>query len=196
MTEQSKLIELTAGIVAAFVDNNKVAASDMPALVKLTFDALSGAETPPAPVIEAKAPAVSIKKSLGEDYLICLEDGRKFKSLKRHLRTKYELSPEAYRAKWNLPKDYPMVAPSYAAARSNLAKTMGLGRKATATLAAPAAAKSAAKKPASKTKTARSAKRLLPMCNVCRMSPRPTTHTPGHARMAISDGQACEMPEL
>ena len=122
------LIELTADIVSAYVGANSVSAADLPALIKATYGALAGAETPPAPVEEAKAPAVSIKKSIGDDYLICLEDGRKFKSLKRHLRTKYNLSPEDYRAKWGLPKTYPMVAPSYAAARSNLAKQMGLGQ--------------------------------------------------------------------
>jgi predicted transcriptional regulator len=89
---------------------------------------LNGLSTPASPLPEAHAPAVPIKKSINPDYLVCLEDGRKFKSLKRHLSTKYKLSPEDYRAKWNLPKDYPMVAPNYAAARSQLAKASGLGQ--------------------------------------------------------------------
>ncbi len=128
MSDKVNLIELTADIVSAYVGNNSVSAAELPALIKSTYGALTGAETPPVEPVEAKAPAVPIKKSLGEDYLICLEDGRKFKSLKRHLRTKYDMSPDEYRAKWGLPKTYPMVAPSYAAARSNLAKQMGLGQ--------------------------------------------------------------------
>ena len=128
MSENANLIELTADIVSAYVGNNSVSAADLPSLIKATYGALTGAGAPAPEPVEAKAPAVSIKKSLGEDYLICLEDGRKFKSLKRHLRTKYDMSPEEYRAKWGLPKTYPMVAPAYAAARSNLAKQMGLGQ--------------------------------------------------------------------
>ena len=121
---------MTADIVSAFVANNSVAANDLPNLIKATHSALAGistGETPQAPA-EKQEPAVSIRKSISPDFLICLEDGRKFKSLKRHLRTKYNLSPEEYRAKWGLPKDYPMVAPNYAKARSDLAKSMGLGQ--------------------------------------------------------------------
>jgi predicted transcriptional regulator len=125
---KSELIELTAGIAAAYVENNTVAAGELPALIHSIHQALKTVEEPAAPVETPKTPAVSVKKSLGEDYLICLEDGRRFKSLKRHLRTKYNLSPEDYRAKWGLPKSYPMVAPSYAASRSALAKQMGLGQ--------------------------------------------------------------------
>ena len=125
---KSELIELTADIAAAYVENNTVAASELPALINSIHQALANIETPTAPSEPVKTPAVSIKKSIGDDFLICLEDGRKFKSLKRHLRTKYNLSPEEYRAKWGLPKDYPMVAPSYAKARSDLAKQMGLGQ--------------------------------------------------------------------
>ena len=125
---KSELIELTADIASAYVENNTVAASELPALISSIHQALANIGAP-APVAEpARPPAVSVRKSIGDDYLICLEDGRKFKSLKRHLRTKYNLSPEEYRAKWNLPKDYPMVAPAYAAARSALAKQMGLGQ--------------------------------------------------------------------
>ena len=126
--QQATLIELTTHIASAYVGNNSVAASDLPSLIRNIHAALSGVDKPVEAPIEAKIPAVSIKKSLGEDYLICLEDGRKFKSLKRHLRTKYNMSPDEYRAKWNLPRTYPMVAPAYAAARSNLAKQMGLGQ--------------------------------------------------------------------
>ncbi len=129
MDDQSEIIEMTTDVVSAYVGNNLVAASDLPVLIQSVFRALSGAASAPE-VIEpaAKEPAVSVKKSVTPEFLICLEDGRKFKSLKRHLRTKYNMSPEDYRAKWGLPKDYPMVAPSYAAARSNLAKQMGLGQ--------------------------------------------------------------------
>jgi predicted transcriptional regulator len=127
--QNSQLIELTAEIAASYVANNSVSGSDLPALISGIHAALKGVGQPVvAAVEERQTPAVSIRKSLGEDFLICLEDGRKFKSLKRHLRTKYNMSPEDYRAKWGLPKDYPMVAPSYAASRSALAKEMGLGQ--------------------------------------------------------------------
>jgi predicted transcriptional regulator len=129
MQDQPELIEMTAEIVAAYVASNNLAAADLPGLIQSVHRALAGVagagEPEPAVV---KEPAVPIKKSLTPDYLICLEDGRRFKSLKRHLRTKYNLSPEDYRAKWGLPKDYPMVAPNYARARSDLAKQMGLGQ--------------------------------------------------------------------
>jgi predicted transcriptional regulator len=126
--QQATLIELTSHIASAYVGNNSVAAGDLPNLIRSIHSALAGVDKPMEAPAETKTPAVPIKKSLGEDYLICLEDGRKFKSLKRHLRTKYNLSPDEYRAKWNLPRTYPMVAPAYAAARSNLAKQMGLGQ--------------------------------------------------------------------
>jgi predicted transcriptional regulator len=122
-------IELTASIVSAYVSNNSVPSADLPALIGQVHTALrrvstGHGETPDEPL----KPAVSIKKSITPDYLICLEDGKKFKSLKRHLRTQYGLSPEQYREKWGLGSDYPMVAPNYAAARSDLAKQMGLGQ--------------------------------------------------------------------
>ncbi len=122
-------IGLAADIVAAFVSNNSVPVADLPALIASVHSALGGLGSGAA--IEQAAPltpAVPIKKSIMPDYLVCLEDGKKFKSLKRHLRTRYGLSPEEYRARWNLSPDYPMVAPNYAAARSELAKTMGLGQ--------------------------------------------------------------------
>ena len=126
----SDFIELTADIVSAYVSNNSVPASELPALINDVHAALSRVVGGAAPVVpmEAPKPAIAVKKSITADFLICLEDGRKFKSLKRHLRTKYDMSPEEYRAKWNLPKDYPMVAPNYAKARSELAKQMGLGQ--------------------------------------------------------------------
>jgi predicted transcriptional regulator len=129
MQDQPELIAMTAEIVASYVAANSVAAADVPALIQSVHKALAGAAA--AGVAEepaVKEPAVPIKKSLTPDYLVCLEDGRRFKSLKRHLRSKYNLSPEDYRAKWGLPKDYPMVAPNYARARSDLAKQMGLGQ--------------------------------------------------------------------
>lgn len=125
---QSGLVELTAKIVSAFVSNNTVAAGDLPQLINDTHAALSRATGGVAlPERDDQKPKVAIKKSVMPDYIICLEDGKKFKSLKRHLRTHYNLSPEEYREKWGLPHDYPMVAPNYARARSDLAKKMGLG---------------------------------------------------------------------
>jgi predicted transcriptional regulator len=131
MSDQNStdVVEMTAEIVSAYVSGNAISASDVPALIQRVYGALtglSGAAAPAAPV--ELTPAVPIKKSITNEYIICLEDGKRFKSLKRHLRTRYDLSPEDYRAKWGLPADYPMVAPSYAAARSNLAKQMGLGQ--------------------------------------------------------------------
>jgi predicted transcriptional regulator len=120
---------LTAQIVAAFVSNNTISSADVPQLINDTFAALTRASGEPsaAPAREELKPKVPIKKSVMPDFIICLEDGKKFKSLKRHLRTHYGLSPEDYRQKWDLPPDYPMVAPNYARARSDLAKKMGLG---------------------------------------------------------------------
>ncbi|MBL4784100.1 MAG: MucR family transcriptional regulator [Cohaesibacteraceae bacterium] len=127
--EISELIELTADIVSAYVSNNAVAAVDIPNLITEVHKALEKTAAPqPEEVPEAQKPAVNPKKSIQPDFLICLEDGKKFKSLKRHLRTHYNLSPEEYREKWGLASDYPMVAPNYAAARSELAKKMGLGQ--------------------------------------------------------------------
>lgn len=124
------LIELTADVVAAYVSNNPVQIGDLPNLIADIHAALSrvGSVAEPAPA-EKQKPAVNPKRSVFDDYIICLEDGKKFKSLKRHLMTHYNLTPEEYREKWGLDPSYPMVAPSYAAARSALAKKMGLGRK-------------------------------------------------------------------
>src|SRR3954462_4184471 len=122
-------IELAAEIVSAFVSNNSVPVAELPALIGNVHTALNQVASGSAqqPAEEAKAPAVSIKKSVQPDYIVCLDDGKRFKSLKRHLRTTYNLTPDQYRAKWGLAHDYPMVAPNYAAARSELAKQMGLG---------------------------------------------------------------------
>ena len=129
MEERSEIIEMTADIVSAFVSNNSVPSAELPILIQSVHRALSGVSGG-AEVQEAapREPAVPVKKSVNPDFIVCLEDGRKFKSLKRHLRTKYNMSPEEYRSKWGLPKDYPMVAPNYAKARSDLAKQMGLGQ--------------------------------------------------------------------
>lgn len=128
--DKNELVELTADIVSAYVANNNVVSGDLPSLISDIHDALNRAAVKGArPVREEYKPAVPIKKSVSPDYIICLEDGKKFKSLKRHLRTHYDLSPEEYREKWGLPHDYPMVAPNYAVARSKLAKKMGLGQR-------------------------------------------------------------------
>jgi predicted transcriptional regulator len=122
------LVELTAEIVSAYVSNNAVVATDLPSLIGEVYQALTQVTSNISPPErEELKPAVTVKKSVTPDYIVCLEDGKKFKSLKRHLRTHYNLSPEEYREKWGLPHDYPMVAPNYAAARSALAKKMGLG---------------------------------------------------------------------
>jgi predicted transcriptional regulator len=125
------LVELTADIVAAYVSNHVVQVGDLSHLIADVHSALSSTSspTPAAAIVEKPKPPVPIKKSIEEDYLICLEDGMKFKSLKRHLMTHYNMTPEEYREKWGLPSDYPMVAPAYAEARSRLAKEMGLGQR-------------------------------------------------------------------
>jgi predicted transcriptional regulator len=144
--ENREFIPLVADIVSAFVSNHTIAVNDVPNLVKLVHSSLTEiANGPSEAQAEPQAPAVSIKKSVTPDYIICLEDGKRFKSLKRHLSTHYNMSPDEYRQKWNLPRDYPMVAPAYAQARSELAKSMGLGqqRRKAAAAPAPAAKKSA-----------------------------------------------------
>lgn len=122
-------VSLTCDIVSAYVGYNSLAAGELPGLIVAVHGVLAGLAgrslEPDAPPL---TPAVPIKRSIQQDYLVCLEDGKKFKSLKRHLRTRYNLSPDEYRARWNLPDDYPMVAPSYAQTRSELARTMGLGQ--------------------------------------------------------------------
>jgi predicted transcriptional regulator len=126
------IAQMAADIVAAYVSNNEVPRADLTKLIQEVYQALATAThakaTLATPLVE-KRPAVNIKKTIHPDYLICLEDGKRFKSLKRHLRTAYKLTPEQYREKWGLAVDYPMVAPNYAKTRSNLAKSSGLGKK-------------------------------------------------------------------
>ncbi len=125
-----ELVDFTTQIVSAYVSNNSVVASDLPSLIGDVHAALYLASSNIVqPAKEELKPAIAVKKSLTPEYIICLEDGKKFKSLKRHLRTHYKMSPEEYREKWGLEPNYPMVAPKYAEARSNLAKKMGLGQR-------------------------------------------------------------------
>ena len=127
-----ELLGLTAQIVAAHVSNNSVPLTDVPSLIEQVHRTLSGLGAPPVAVAapaERTQPAVPIKKSVTDDYLVCLEDGKKLKMLKRHLKTAYDMTPEQYRERWGLPPDYPMVAPTYAKHRSSLAKKIGLGTK-------------------------------------------------------------------
>ena len=126
--ETNELDTLTAQIVAAYVSNNAVPAGDLPRLIAQVRTAFPSAAS--APLVEELKPAIAVKKSVTPSHIICLEDGKKYKSLTRHLRTNYNLTPAEYRLRWGLPKDYPMIAPEYAAVRSQLAKDMGLGRKA------------------------------------------------------------------
>ena len=125
--DHADVLGFTTQIVVAHVSHNSIAAEALPSLINEVYRTLSGAHQASAPA-ERPEPAVPIKKSVFPDYIICLEDGKKFKSLKRHLRTQYDMTPEHYREKWGLPPDYPMVAPNYAVARSRLAKQMGLGQ--------------------------------------------------------------------
>jgi predicted transcriptional regulator len=127
-TQSSDLLQLTVQVVSSYVGNNTLVADDVPKLIAATHQALARLGTSSEPQErEEQKPAITVKRSVTPDYIVCLEDGKKFKSLKRHLRTHYDLSPEQYREKWGLPHDYPMVAPNYAAARSDLARKMGLG---------------------------------------------------------------------
>ena len=121
------LVTLTSDIVAAHVSNNSVAVSDLPVLIHNVYSALAGLQQEVAPAQPKQEPAVSVRSSVKPDYIVCLEDGKKLKMLKRHLMTHYQMTPEDYRAKWNLPADYPMVAPNYAEQRRSLAKKIGLG---------------------------------------------------------------------
>ncbi|HWA29578.1 MAG TPA: MucR family transcriptional regulator [Rhizomicrobium sp.] len=124
-----ELLKLTSDIIAAYVGNNSIQPSELPAVIKsvhATLGALNGTGGEAAPLLK---PAVPVKKSVTDEYVICLEDGKKLKMLKRYLRSNYQMTPEEYRAKWGLPADYPMVAPNYAAQRSEFAKRIGLGKK-------------------------------------------------------------------
>ena len=129
--QNEQYIELTAAVIAAYVSKNVIPTSDLPSLISQTYSSLSALKSPKSTEQspELQKPAVSVKKSITQDHLVCLEDGKQFKSLKRHLMTDHGMNPEEYRTKWNLPSDYPMVAPTYSAIRSEMAKQMGLGRK-------------------------------------------------------------------
>jgi predicted transcriptional regulator len=124
--QRRELLELTSTIVAAHVSNNSVPTADLPGVIATVHETLAALGTEEAP---RPKPAVPIKKSVTPDYIICLDDGKKLKMLKRHLKTAYNMTPDDYRKRWGLPSDYPMVAPNYAATRSKLAKKIGLGRK-------------------------------------------------------------------
>jgi predicted transcriptional regulator len=146
--KQPELLTLTAEIVAAFASNNTVAMGDLPGVISSVFTALRGAGQAEATKAEAApAPAVPIRKSVTSEFLICLEDGKKLKMLKRHLKTRYNMTPEEYRRRWGLPRDYPMVAPAYAEQRSSVAKRTGLGRKKVAPAPPPPAPPPAGKEP-------------------------------------------------
>ncbi len=127
--DTSTFMELTASIISAYVRHNSVSSAELPVLIGQIHMALTGVSSGHGEALgNSLRPAIPVKKSIAPDYIICLEDGKKFKSLRRHLRTHYNLTPEQYRKKWGLGSDYPMVAPTYATARSRLAKQMGLGR--------------------------------------------------------------------
>ncbi len=145
MSESNELINLTADIVSAHVSNNTVATNELSTLISSIHDALTKLSQPVEAEAPKQEPAVSIRSSIKHDHIVCLEDGKKLKMLKRYLRTNYSMTPEEYRAKWGLPRDYPMVAPAYAETRRDLATKIGLGRKKLEE-AVVAPAKSAAKK--------------------------------------------------
>lgn len=127
--DRSELLALTSEIVSSHVSNNPVSQNDLTTMIQSVFETLEGLANPQEEVVEELKPAVAIKKSISDDHIICLEDGKKLKMLKRYLKTAYDMTPDDYRAKWGLPADYPMVAPAYARKRQELAKKIGLGRK-------------------------------------------------------------------
>jgi len=145
---QDTLITLTADIVAAHVSNNSVAVNDLPQLIQNVHNALSGLGGQPATPEAKPEPKVPVRSSVKPDYIVCLEDGKKLKMLKRHLKTAYNMTPDQYRAKWGLTRDYPMVAPNYAEHRSTLARKIGLGRRAVVAAPEPSPAPAPAKVPA------------------------------------------------
>jgi len=139
MSDQTsqQILNITAQIVAAHLENNQVDASAIPSLIQSVYQTVSSVDAPEPKAVIALQPAVPVKKSVFPDFIICLDDGKKLKTLKRHLQTSYGLTPEAYRTKWGLPRDYPMAAPNYASTRSALAKQFGLGRKTSADTVEP-----------------------------------------------------------
>lgn len=128
VSNHSDLLGMTTEIVSSYVGQNTMGAAEIPALIERVYKALAGVNTQSGVTSERPQPAVPIKKSVTPDYIVCLEDGKKLKMLKRHLKSAYDLTPDAYRERWGLPSDYPMVAPNYAEKRSRLAKNIGLGR--------------------------------------------------------------------
>jgi predicted transcriptional regulator len=160
-TSKSDLIGMAAEIVSAYVANNSLPTAELPSLLQNVHDALNKMSNPAAteaPEAEERKPAVPIKKSVTDDYIISLENGQKLKSLKRHLMATYGMTPDQYRAKWNLPMDYPMVAPNYSKQRSALALSLGLGRKAATLAPAPVEPKAAPAKSAGKARKPRAKK--------------------------------------
>jgi predicted transcriptional regulator len=152
--ENSVLLECTASIISAYVANNTIQKENLASLIADTFNSLAQADRA-EPAVEELKPAVPIKRSVQPDHIVCLEDGKKFKSLKRHLMSQYQMTPQEYREKWGLPADYPMVAPNYAQARSELARKMGLGRReAPAAVVKPAKTKAVSGKKADVAKPA------------------------------------------
>ncbi|MEM6681314.1 MAG: MucR family transcriptional regulator [Pseudomonadota bacterium] len=127
-SSDENILSLTADIVSSHLSNNTVAVSDVPVLIEKVYSSLTKLESPEPEAQPRPEPAVSVRKSIQPDYIVCLEDGKKLKMLKRHLKTRYDMTPEQYRERWNLPSDYPMVAPNYAAQRRKLAKEIGLGK--------------------------------------------------------------------
>lgn len=173
--QDEMLLTLTADIVSAHVENNEVSAAELPDLIAKVHSALAGLGKPVEAPVTEQQPAVSVRASVKPDYIVCLEDGKKLKMLKRYLRTNFSMSPEEYRTKWKLPADYPMVAPNYADARRNLAHKIGLGRK-RATPAAPAPAAKPGRVPKAASAKAPAAKAAAPK------AAKPAAAKPARAR--------------
>jgi predicted transcriptional regulator len=156
--ESSDLIALTADIVSSHVSHNNVSSADLPTLIANVYGVLAKTASPAEPEIKKAVPAVTVRSSVKHDYIVCLEDGKKLKMLKRYLRTNYNMTPEDYRAKWNLPRDYPMIASAYADKRRTLAQSSGLGRKKAVVLDATAPPATKIVEPAAKRRVGRPAK--------------------------------------
>ena len=129
-TSREDILRMAVDVVASYLSRNQVPRAQLPEVISTVFNSLNSVEDAGATVEEERKPAVSVRRSVTDDYIVCLEDGKKLKMLKRYLRTNFDMTPEEYRAKWNLPADYPMVAPNYAKRRSEFAKEIGLGRRA------------------------------------------------------------------
>ena len=183
LSDSTDLVAVSAALVAAYVSNNSVPSAELPKLIDDIHAALRSLGAPVSIEPEKKPePAVSVRKSIRADFIICLEDGRKFKSLKRHIRTRYGLTPAEYRQKWNLPADYPMVAPSYAESRSALAKASGLGQSRKAAASAPEPIVEAASAVADKPKRASRIKASAPTAGLAAPESIQTKHAPHKAK--------------